>query len=212
MTAMDTPGRESSAWKAWCVLASMAYVCAAGAAPPPPTSAELASLLGTCPEFKDDAWPVVDQLHDQLIADWRSLPATQTALEQQRGLESRFADDVGAAVGASPECVATLKLALEEVWLRRRLQELQVKTSVPATDDVILVQALRRRPEVASARAAAIRALRVLVADAERHVARGEAPRSTSVFRQLRFDSENARERARRSAAPTARPGAPEVP
>lgn len=164
------------------LLGPLMIAAGATAAPPPVTSAELTSALAACPDFKLDAWLVVDQLHDRLIADWRALPSMQSASALQRSLELRFADDLGAASGISAESVATLKLAMEEAWLRRRLKELQVKTCIPATDEVVEVPGLRQRPEVANQRTAAIRALQILVAESERQVARGESPRSMSVL------------------------------
>lgn len=159
-------------------------VCAgqSSAAPPPITAAELTAYLAQCPDFKSDQWPIVDQLHDQLIADWRALPATHSALALQRGLESRFADDIEAVTGISSKCVSTFKLSLEEAWLRRRLAELRVRTSVPATDEVIIIPKLRQRSEVTNARTKAIRALQILLVESERHFAQGESPLSTSIF------------------------------
>lgn len=163
-------------------------LCVAGmstptmASPPPTTSVELTSYLTKCPGFTPDAWPAVDDLHDRLIADWRALPDGPSAWSQQRALESRFAEDVGAAAGISSDCIAVLKLALEEGWLRRRLAELRIQTCTPAMDGIVEDARLRLLPEVTEARAASIRALRAAVTEAERALVRGEAPRGASVF------------------------------
>ena len=152
------------------------------ASPPPITSVELTSRLTICPGFTPDAWPAVDELHDRLIADWRALPDGPPALSQQRALESRFAEDVGKVAGISSDCVAVLKLAFEESWLRRRLAELRIETCTPAMDAIVEDAGLRLRPEVTEARGASIRALRAAVTEAERALVRGESPRGASVF------------------------------
>lgn len=148
----------------------------------PPTAAELTAALSMCPDFKPASWPVVDQLHDRLIAEWRALAPAESTASNQRLLESRFADDLAAVTGISAECVSALKLLLEESRLRRRLASLRIETCVPSVDEVVGMSGLGLRPEVAGARAASVHALRAIVADAERTIAAGGTPMSSSVF------------------------------
>lgn len=164
------------------VLAAALVSAAANTAPPPPTAAELTLQLAACPEFSPDTWPVVDELHDRLIAEWRTLAISPAALEAQRALEDRYADDLGAAAGLSPGCISSMKLAMEEAWLRRRLAELRVETSIPATEELIVLPDLRRRPEVTVMRGTTIRALRAVLAGAERQLGQSSSPRSSSVL------------------------------
>ncbi|MBU3683186.1 MAG: hypothetical protein FGM39_04095 [Phycisphaerales bacterium] len=181
--ALASPGDTPRVrWRVCAMTGPLTAAAVSARSISPPTAAELTAALSMCPDFKPASWPVVDQLHDRLIAEWRALAPAESTASNQRSLESRFADDLAAVTGISAECVSALKLVLEESRLRRRLAEMRIETCIPSVDEVVGTSGPRLRPEVAGARAASVHALRALVADAERTIAAGGTPMSSSVF------------------------------
>lgn len=116
-------------------LAAIAGAVHAEVSPPAPASlSELEAWSRGCLQIPRDLWPVVDALHDDYIAQWRSsveeAPDLHPTLATLESRDSEFIDALAALVGASPDCTQLVRLVRQHRVLRASLDPPRVRARV----------------------------------------------------------------------------------